>query len=79
MNKITTTGLLEPTSVEGGQIYVRESTFYIVCYIDHTDSCILIDLSTGYHWTSARSQAETLQELKDNGFKRFTGQLTITT
>lgn len=78
MNKITATGLTEPTDVDFGQVYCRKDEYYIVASSNGTDNTyLLVSLSTGNIWGHPYDKGNTIKVLKDNEFKKFKGTLTL--
>lgn len=78
MNKITATGLAEPTDVDFGQVYCRKDEYYIVASSNGTDnSYLLVSLSNGNIWGSPRNKEDTLKDLKEGEFKKFKGTLIL--
>lgn len=78
MNKITATGLTEPTDVDFGQVYCRKDEYYIVASSDGTSyGYLLVSLSTGNIWGRPQDRENTLKELKEGEFKKFKGTLTL--
>lgn len=78
MNKITATGLTEPTDVDFGQVYCRKDEYYIVASPEGAgNTYLLVSLSNGHIWTSLRNKEDTLKELKEGEFKKFKGTLTL--